>query len=93
MRVPQPHTGTPTMDIGLQMLLNSTLISAHLMISRLFQMSYIVEECKYILKQGFALINFLRYLMVDVVVNDVMATSTTPDLSKYMFKDKVNINF
>lgn len=27
--------------------------------------------------------------MVDVVVNDVMATSLTPDLSKYMFKDKV----
>lgn len=28
------------------------------------------------------------YIMVDVVVNDVMATSLTPDLSKYMFKDK-----
>ncbi|KAF9228592.1 alpha-amylase [Gyrodon lividus] len=28
------------------------------------------------------------YLMVDVVVNDVMATSTSPDLSTYMFKDK-----
>lgn len=28
------------------------------------------------------------YLMVDVVVNNVMATSTTPDFSKYMFKDK-----
>lgn len=28
--------------------------------------------------------------MVDVVVNDVMATSLTPDLSKYMFKDKVH---
>ncbi|KIJ17255.1 alpha-amylase [Paxillus involutus ATCC 200175] len=28
------------------------------------------------------------YLMVDVVVNDVMATSTTPDLSTYMFKDE-----
>ncbi|KAJ8584457.1 glycoside hydrolase family 13 protein [Rhizopogon salebrosus TDB-379] len=28
------------------------------------------------------------YLMVDVVVNDVMATSITPDLSTYMFKDK-----
>lgn len=27
--------------------------------------------------------------MVDVVVNNVMATSTTPDYSKYMFKDKV----
>ncbi|KAG6334459.1 hypothetical protein ID866_4637 [Astraeus odoratus] len=27
------------------------------------------------------------YLMVDVVVNNVMATSTTPDLSSYMFKD------
>jgi alpha-amylase len=27
------------------------------------------------------------YLMVDVVVNNVMATSTTPDYSKYMFKD------
>jgi alpha-amylase len=28
------------------------------------------------------------YLMVDVVVNDVMATSTTPDLSKYMFTEQ-----
>ncbi|KAF9653890.1 alpha-amylase [Thelephora ganbajun] len=28
------------------------------------------------------------YLMVDVVVNNVMATSTNPDYSKYMFKDK-----
>ncbi|KAH9901106.1 alpha-amylase [Cubamyces lactineus] len=28
------------------------------------------------------------YLMVDVVVNNVMALSTTPDLSTYMFKDK-----
>ncbi|KIJ69594.1 glycoside hydrolase family 13 protein [Hydnomerulius pinastri MD-312] len=28
------------------------------------------------------------YLMVDVVVNDVMATSTTPDLSTYMFQDQ-----
>lgn len=27
------------------------------------------------------------YLMVDVVVNNVMATSTTPDYSGYMFKD------
>jgi hypothetical protein len=27
--------------------------------------------------------------MVDVVVNNVMSTSTTPDYSKYMFKDKV----
>lgn len=27
--------------------------------------------------------------MVDIVVNNVMATSTTPDYSKYMFKDKV----
>lgn len=27
--------------------------------------------------------------MVDVVVNNVMATSTSPDYSKYMFKDKV----
>ena len=27
--------------------------------------------------------------MVDVVVNNVMALSTTPDLSTYMFKDKV----
>lgn len=30
-----------------------------------------------------------RYLMVDVVVNNVMATSLTPDWSKYMFKDQV----
>ena len=30
-----------------------------------------------------------RLLMVDVVVNDVMATSLTPDLSTYMFKDWV----
>ncbi|KAG1882923.1 glycoside hydrolase family 13 protein [Suillus subluteus] len=28
------------------------------------------------------------YLMVDVVVNDVMATSITPDLSTYMFKEQ-----
>lgn len=27
--------------------------------------------------------------MVDVVVNNVMSTSLTPDLSKYLFKDKV----
>ena len=27
--------------------------------------------------------------MVDVVVNNVMATSTSPDYSVYMFKDKV----
>lgn len=28
------------------------------------------------------------YLMVDVVVNNVMATTTTPDYSKFMFKDQ-----
>lgn len=28
------------------------------------------------------------YLMIDVVVNDVMATSITPDLSTYMFKEQ-----
>ncbi|KAG2041437.1 glycoside hydrolase family 13 protein [Suillus americanus] len=28
------------------------------------------------------------YLMVDIVVNDVMATSITPDLSTYMFKEQ-----
>ena len=27
--------------------------------------------------------------MVDIVVNNVMATSTNPDYSVYMFKDKV----
>ena len=27
--------------------------------------------------------------MVDVVVNNVMSTSLTPDLSKYMFKEQV----
>lgn len=27
--------------------------------------------------------------MVDVVVNNVMATSLTPDYSQYMFKDSV----
>ena len=32
-----------------------------------------------------------RYLMVDIVVNDVMATSTNPDLSTYMFKNEVRI--
>lgn len=31
--------------------------------------------------------------MIDVVVNDVMATSTTPDLSTYMFKEQVHITF
>jgi hypothetical protein len=30
-----------------------------------------------------------RYLMVDVVVNDVMATSTNPGLSTYMFENEV----
>lgn len=34
-------------------------------------------------------LNHVRYLMVDVVVNNVMATSFTPDWSKYMFKDAV----
>ena len=29
--------------------------------------------------------------MVDVVVNNVMATSTTPDLSTFMFKDEVHL--
>lgn len=33
-----------------------------------------------------------RYLMVDVVVNDVMATSIQPDLSTYMFKNEVRIS-
>ncbi|KAI0256530.1 glycoside hydrolase family 13 protein [Lactifluus subvellereus] len=28
------------------------------------------------------------YLMVDIVANNVMGTSTTPDLSKYMFKEQ-----
>ncbi|KAH0830442.1 glycoside hydrolase family 13 protein [Lanmaoa asiatica] len=28
------------------------------------------------------------YIMVDIVTNDVMATSTNPDLSTYMFKDE-----
>jgi hypothetical protein len=28
--------------------------------------------------------------MVDVVVNNVMATSTSPDYSPYMFKDSVS---
>jgi len=36
---------------------------------------------------------FLRYLMVDVVVNNVMATSNTPDYSKYFFKDAVRGTF
>ena len=31
----------------------------------------------------------IRYLMVDIVVNNVVATSTNPDYSKFMFKDKV----
>ena len=30
--------------------------------------------------------------MVDVVVNNVMATSLKPDLSNYMFKDWVRAN-
>lgn len=30
-----------------------------------------------------------RYLMVDVVVNNVMSTSLTPSLSTYMFKEQV----
>jgi hypothetical protein len=94
MRVPQPRMETPTTDTGLQMLLNSTLVSARLMISRLSQMNSIVVECKYIHRQRIHMMKILpRYLMVDVVVNDVMATSTTPDLSTYMFKDQVNMTF
>jgi hypothetical protein len=31
----------------------------------------------------------IRYIMVDVAVNHVMATSTTPDYSDYFFKDAV----
>jgi hypothetical protein len=31
--------------------------------------------------------------MVDIVVNDVMATSLTPDLSPYMFKEQVRLLF
>lgn len=30
-----------------------------------------------------------RYFMVDVVVNNVMATSINPDYSVYMFKNQV----
>lgn len=30
--------------------------------------------------------------MVDAVVNNVMSTSLTPDLSTYMFKDPVGYN-
>jgi hypothetical protein len=29
--------------------------------------------------------------MIDIVANNVMATSTTPDFSTYMFKEPVNI--
>lgn len=29
--------------------------------------------------------------MVDIVVNNVMATSVTPDYSKFMFKDPVRV--
>jgi len=32
----------------------------------------------------------VRYLMVDVVVNNVMSTSLQPDYSKYFFKDPVS---
>jgi len=32
---------------------------------------------------------FTRYLMVDIVANNVMATSITPDFSTYMFKEQV----
>ncbi len=31
--------------------------------------------------------------MVDVVVNNVMSTTTTPDWSQYMFKDAVSSDF
>jgi alpha-amylase len=34
----------------------------------------------------------LRYLMVDIVVNDVMSTSTSPDYSQYMFKSSVRVS-
>ena len=34
---------------------------------------------------------FSRYLMVDTVVNNVMATSITPDYSTYMFKEPVTL--
>ena len=32
-----------------------------------------------------------RYIMIDVVVNNVMATSMSPDYSKYMFKNPVRM--
>lgn len=34
-------------------------------------------------------IRVLRYLMVDVVVNNVMALNTTPDLSTFLFTEQV----
>jgi len=34
---------------------------------------------------------FFRYLMVDTVVNNVMATSVTPDYSTYMLKEPVTL--
>lgn len=37
---------------------------------------------------GWSVLGDARYLMVDIVANNVMATSTTPDYSKFMFKDQ-----
>lgn len=93
MRVRLRHMEIPTTDTGLRMLLNSTLGLVHLTISKLFQMNSIVAECECIHRLIFALLNFSRYLMIDVVVNDVMATSITPDLSTYMFKEQVKLLF
>jgi hypothetical protein len=58
---------------------------------RLSPLSFTEETCKFLLSAvlGDVQLTSTRYLMVDVVVNNVMATSTNPDYSKFMFKDKV----
>jgi hypothetical protein len=61
------------------------------MTSKLSPLSFTAETCKSLLPAvlGDVQLTSTRYLMVDVVVNNVMATSTNPDYSKFMFKDKV----
>lgn len=93
MKVRLRHMEIPTTDTGLRMLLNSTLGLARLTISRVFQRNCIVAECECIHRPKTTLLNLSRYLMIDVVVNDVMATSITPDLSTYMFKEQVKLLF
>jgi len=63
------------------------------MISKLSQLSSIRETCT---RDAIVFVSppsdpsIVRYLMVDIVVNNVMSTSLQPDYSKYFFKDPVS---